>query len=102
MGERIGAGGIIAHGMLIMGCVGQLLSDYVGPEALRSFGVRFKGMTHLNDVITCSGSITKKYEENGEARVAGKVQAIDQNGDVKGAGTFVASFLRTNSPDHHF
>ena len=101
IGETIGTGGIIAHGMLIMGFVGQLLSDYVGPEALRSFGVRFKGMTHLNDVITCSGSITKKYEENGETRVAGKVQAIDQNGDIKVAGTFVAAFLRTNSPDHH-
>src|SRR5881275_1543213 len=64
IGEMIGTGGIIAHGMLIMGFVGQLLSDYVGPEALRSFRARFKGMTHLNDVITCSGSITKKYEEN--------------------------------------
>lgn len=94
IGEAIGTGGIIAHGMLIMGFIGQLLSNYVGPEALRSFGARFKGMTHLNDVITCFGSITKKYEENGEARVAGKVQAIDQNGDVKLTGTFVAALPR--------
>lgn len=97
IGEMIGTGGIIAHGMLIMGFVGQLLSDYIGPEALRSFGVRFKGMTHLDDVITCTGSITKKYEENGEARVAGKVQAIDQNGDMKVTGTFVAAFPRRSS-----
>ncbi len=97
-GEAIGTGGIIAHGMLVMGFVGQLLSDYVGPEALRSFGVRFKGMTHLDDVITCSGSITKKYEENGEARIAGKVQAADQNGDVKVTGTFVAAVSRRS--DH--
>ena len=27
IGEMIGTGGIIAHGMLIMGFVGQLLSD---------------------------------------------------------------------------
>src|SRR5438270_9550497 len=66
VGEMIGVGGIIAHGMLIMGFVGQLLSDYVGPGALRKFGVRFKGMTHLDDVITCTGTITEKYEENGE------------------------------------
>jgi acyl dehydratase len=91
IGEMIGTGGIIAHGMLIMGFLGQLLSDYVGPEALRSFKVRFKSKTHLDDVITCSGSITKKYEEDGEARVAGKVHAIDQDGDVKIAGTFVAA-----------
>jgi len=91
IGEMIGTGGIIAHGMLIMGFVGQLVSDYVGPSALRKFGVRFKGMTRIDDVITCSGTITKKYEVDGEGRIEGKVQAADQNGDVKVAGTFVAA-----------
>lgn len=91
VGEMIGTGGIIAHGMLVMGFVGQLVSDYVGPTALRKFGVRFKGMTRIDDVITCTGVITEKYEVDGEARIAGRVQAIDQNGDVKVAGTFVAA-----------
>ena len=91
IGEMVGTGGIIAHGMLIMGFVGQMLSDYVGPTALRKFGVRFKGMTHLEDEITCSGIITEKYEADGEARIAGKMQAADQNGDVKVTGTFVAA-----------
>lgn len=94
IGEMIGTGGIIAHGMLIMGFVGQMLSDYVGPQTLKKFGVRFKGMTHLDDEITCTGTITEKYEENGEGRIAGKVQAADQNGDVKVAGTFVAALPR--------
>src|SRR5579864_6263217 len=75
IGEMVGTGGIIAHGILIMGFVGQLLSDYVGPTTLRKFGVRFKGMTRLEDVITCTGTITEKYESDGEARIAGKVQA---------------------------
>lgn len=91
VGEEIGTGGIIAHGMLIMGFVGQLLSDYAGPDTLRKFGVRFKGMTHLNDEITCSGTITEKYEIEGEGRIAGKVQAVDQNGDIKVSGTFIAA-----------
>src|SRR6202171_2491244 len=83
VGDMIGTGGIIAHGMLIMGFVGQLLSDYVGPAALRKFGVRFKGMTHLDDESTCTGTITEKYKADNEGRIAGKVQAVDQNGDVK-------------------
>jgi len=91
IGEMIGIGGIIAHGMLIMGFVGQLLSDYAGPGALRKFGVRFRGMTRIDDEITCTGVITEKYEVEGEGRVAGKVQAADQNGDVKVTGTFVAA-----------
>lgn len=91
VGEKIGTGGIIAHGMLIMGFVGEFLSDYVGPHALRKFGVRFRGMTHLGDEITCTGTITHKYEADGEARIEGKVQAADQHGDVKVTGTFVAA-----------
>src|SRR5712692_11091065 len=91
IGELVGIGGIIAHGMLIMGFVGQLLSDYVGPTALRKFGVRFRGMTRIGDEITCTGTITEKYEADGEARIAGKVQAADQNGDIKVTGTFVAA-----------
>lgn len=90
VGEMIGTGGVIAHGMLIMGFVGQLLSDYVGPGALRKFNVRFKGMTHLDDTITCTGTVTEKTEVDGEARISGKVQATDQNGDVKVAGSFIA------------
>jgi acyl dehydratase len=96
-GEMVGTGGIISHGMLIMGFVGQMLSDYVGPTALRKFGVRFKGMTRLDDIITCTGTITEKYEADGEARIAGKVQAADQNGDVKVSGTFVAALPRRNA-----
>ncbi|MBE3561288.1 MAG: MaoC family dehydratase N-terminal domain-containing protein [Ktedonobacteraceae bacterium] len=91
VGEQIGTGGLIAHGMLIMGFVGQLLSNYVGPEALRKFHVRFKGMTRPGDVITCTGTITKKYTLDGEGRIEGRVQAADQNGDVKVTGTFVAA-----------
>jgi len=94
IGELVGIGGIIGHGMLIMGFVGQMLSDYVGPTALRKFDVRFKGMTRLDDIITCTGTITEKYEVDGEARIVGRVHATDQNDEVKVAGRFVAALSR--------
>jgi len=93
-GELIGTGGIIAHGMLIMGFVGQMLSDYFGPTVLRKFDVRFKGMTRIDDVITCTGTITEKHEVDNEGRITGKVRATDQNGDVKITGTFVVELPR--------
>ena len=34
------------------------------------------------------------HEADGEARDAGRVQAVDQEGDVKVTGSFVASLLR--------
>src|SRR5260370_20994706 len=67
IGELIGTGGIIAHGMLIMGFVGRMLSDYVGPEALRKFNGRFKGMTRIGNVIPCSGVVSENYEGGGES-----------------------------------
>ena len=94
IGELVGIGGIIGHGMLIMGFVGQMLSDYVGPTALRKFDVRFKGMTRLDDIITCTGTITEKYEVDGEARIAVRVHAADQNDEVKVTGRFVAVLSR--------
>lgn len=97
LGESIGTGGIIAHGMLIMGIAGQTLSDFVGPGALRKFGVRFKSMTHINDVLTCKGVITEKYEAHNEGRIAGTVEVADQNGDVKLSGNFVAAVPRRQS-----
>jgi acyl dehydratase len=89
VGQRIGLGGIIAPGLLLMGFVGQLISDFVGPTALHSFSARFTGMTHLDDVITCTGTITDKYEIDGQGRIAGEVQAADQTGHVKLRGSFV-------------
>jgi len=90
VGQRIGLDGIIAPGLLIMGVVGQLVSDFVGPTALQSFAARFTGMTHLQDVMTCSGTITDKYEVEGQGRIVGHVQASDQTGQVKLMGSFVA------------
>ena len=90
-GEMAGMGGRIAHGMLVMGFVGQAVTNYVPKKNLKKFSVRFGGMTKLNDVITISGSIKDKRTENGENIIAGEVMAIDQNGDMKVSGSFEAS-----------
>ena len=90
-GQMAGMGGRIAHGMLIMGFVGQAITSYVPKKNLKKFSVRFGGMTKLNDVITISGSIKDKRTENGENIIAGEVMAVDQNGDMKVSGSFEAS-----------
>jgi acyl dehydratase len=95
--RQAGLDGVIAHGMLIMGYAGRMLSDYVGPGALRRFGVRFRGMTRLGDAITCAGRVKEKLEVDGEARIRGDVQAVDQHGDVKLTGHFEAALPRKSS-----
>ncbi len=90
-GTAAGMGGRIAHGMLLMGFVGQAVTNYVPKKNLKKFSVRFGGMTKLNDVITISGTIKNKRTENGENIITGEVIAADQNGDMKVSGSFEAA-----------
>ena len=81
---------IIAHGMLMMGYAGQLLTDWLGPDTLRQFQVRFKGMGNLGDVLTCTGRVTEKYERDGEHFIEGKVSVKGQDDLPRLTGSFVA------------
>ncbi|QSO52593.1 MaoC family dehydratase N-terminal domain-containing protein [Alicyclobacillus curvatus] len=79
---KAGLGGVIAHGMLTMAFVGQMLTDIVGENGtLVDFGVRFKGMVRPGDIITCGGQVTKVQDEPGGQRVFASVFAQTDKGD---------------------
>ncbi len=52
-----GMGGVFAHGMLSMGFVAQVLTDWAGAGSVRKLGVRFIAIVRLKDVITCRGRV---------------------------------------------
>lgn len=89
--REAGLDGTIAHGMLIMAFAGQMLTDWLGTDALRNFAVRFKGMTVPGDVLTCTGSVTDKVERDGEHLIEGKVSVKGQDERPRLTGTFVAA-----------
>ncbi|MBE7520082.1 MAG: hypothetical protein HS107_12670 [Thermoflexaceae bacterium] len=43
---------VFAHGMLSMGLTGRMLTDWLGPTALRKFGVRFTKQVWPGDTLT--------------------------------------------------
>lgn len=90
-GVEAGNNGVIAHGMLIMGFVGQMITNWVRPEQVRTFGVRFTGISRPGDEITVSGKVVDKFEADGEQRVRCEVEAVDQTGHRKVKGEFVAA-----------
>src|SRR4051794_13218044 len=55
--EEAGLGGVIAHGMLIMGFVGQAIGTWFPLRNLAMFSVRFQAMTLPGESITVTGSI---------------------------------------------
>ncbi|RIV22026.1 dehydratase [Alicyclobacillaceae bacterium I2511] len=91
-----GLGGVIAHGMLTMGFVGQLLTDIMGPQGrMESFSVRFKEMVHPGDVLTCQGRVSSSEQVPEGNRVHCEVWATQQEG--KQVVTGKASFFVPNA-----
>ncbi|MDE4132542.1 MaoC family dehydratase [Phaeobacter sp. QD34_3] len=75
---------VFAHGMLNMAYLGRLLTGWVPQSALREFTTRFVAITQVHAVITCTGKVVEKRDGN---LVALEIEAADQNGEVKLAGT---------------
>lgn len=81
--REAGLDGTIAHGMLIMGILGQMISSFAGVKAVKSYGVGFKSMTKPGDVLTAGGIVKKKYEKDGKKFIDCKLYVKDEAGDVK-------------------
>lgn len=82
-----GLPGVIAHGMLSMAFLGQVLTGWVPQTAIRSFSARFTAMAFPGDTITCQGVVTAKSEENGEHVVDLDLSAVNQDGRQTLAGS---------------
>ena len=76
-----GLSGIIAHGMLPLGFLGQLLTHWVPQRQVRGLSARFVAMAFPGDVITCSGKITGKRVEAGDKLVDLEIAAKNQKGE---------------------
>lgn len=88
-GKKTGLGQI-AHGMLIMGFVGEAVTNWIPKECLRKLSVRFVGMTRPGDVITVAGEITEKKQEAGKNYVRAELSAKNQRGEIVISGCAVA------------
>ncbi|USK72152.1 MaoC/PaaZ C-terminal domain-containing protein [Peribacillus asahii] len=77
--ESAGLGGVIAHGMLIMGFVGQAISQWFSTKDLVKFSTRFRAMTRPGEKITVQGSIVDETED----RWICQAEAVNDAGEVK-------------------
>lgn len=89
-GRAAGQGGVIAHGMLVMGMVGQAITDWIPNRSLKKLKVRFVNVSRPGDVISVHGKVTGKRVEEGRGIITCSVEARDRGGQVKVSGTFEA------------
>lgn len=82
---------VFAHGMLSMAYLAQLLTAKFRPEQIRSYNVRFASITPVNARITCKGSVTEKFEADGERRIKIQLQTMTDSGAVTLQGDAVVA-----------
>lgn len=81
-----GLDGVIAHGMLSMGFLGQFVENTFGAGSYKRLEVRFQGMVKLGEVITCRGVITDITEEQSRSYATCEIEAVDSSGRVVTTG----------------
>ena len=79
--KAAGMGDVFAHGMLSMGFVGQCVTDWAGPGAVRKLGVRFAAIVRLKDTITCRGRVLAKSSKDDTHVVELEIWAENQRGE---------------------
>jgi acyl dehydratase len=87
--EAAGFPDVFAHGMLVMAFLGQALTDAVPPSKLRSFSTRFVAITQLGAKLTCEGTVTELFAEDGERRARLSLTTTDDRGEVKLEGSAI-------------
>jgi acyl dehydratase len=85
---KSGLPGVIAHGILIMGFVGQAITTWAPKRFLKRFKIRLTNMTFPDDVITVEATVTEKINGPEGLRVLCDTSAKDQNGNIKVSGHF--------------
>jgi acyl dehydratase len=80
--KSVGMPSVYAPGMLIMGSLGQLISDWARGGQLRKYSVRFIKIVWPGDTVVCKGRVTDRYGEHGRYFVEIDLWAENQKGEL--------------------
>ena len=83
---------VFSVGMLQAGILGCYCTDWLGAENVRRYSVQFREQVWPGDVVVCSGTVTRKYEDGGERKVDVDLVCTRQasgGAAIKGEATFV-------------
>jgi hypothetical protein len=78
----VGMPSVYAPGMLVMGMLGQLISDWARGGQLRRYHVRFIKMVWPGDTVVCKGRVSDRHGEGGRYFVEVELWAENQRGEL--------------------
>ena len=91
--------GVIIHGVLKNAFLAQLVTDWMGEQGtLKKLSCQYLGMDIPGDTLTCKGTVTGKYIENGVHLVECDIWLESGNGEITTRGAALVELpLRTPS-----
>ena len=84
-------GGIIAHGMMVLGYLGSLATAYLGTAAFDKFSGRLLEITRPGDILRVEGRVEKVTPGLRGGEVVLSLTATKQTGEVVASGTVTAT-----------
>ncbi len=94
-----GLPGVILHGALKNGFLGQLMTDFAGELGwLKKLAVQYRGMDQPGSKIACRGKIAKKRIDNGEHLVECEIWIENAKGEKTTPGS--ATVVLPSRADH--
>jgi hypothetical protein len=70
------------------------LTDWLGNTNIRRFGVRFRRQVFPGDMLTCTGTITRRYQNGELDLVDARLRVTNQHDETLVEGTATASLPR--------
>lgn len=89
--RRSGMPDVFAQGMLGMAWLGRLITQWIPQGQLRQYDARFAGITHLGNIITCTGEVVELMELDGEACARVALSSSNQFGQNKIVGVAIVA-----------
>ncbi len=80
--KSIGMPSVYAPGMLVMGFLGQLISDWARGAQLRKYTVKFIKIVWPGDTVVCKGRVTDRYGDQGRYFAEIDLWAENQKGEL--------------------
>ena len=93
LARQVGLPDVIAHGMLVMSYLGQVLTNNIDQSSVKEYEVKFSSMTNIGDVLTCNGTITHMDQTEMGKLLKIELKVLDQDNDEKliGESTIMVS-----------
>ena len=85
--QGAGLPSVFGHGMFSMGLLGRAITDWAGVGNLVNYKVRFTKQTWPGETLSSTITVTAKREEGDRKLIDADVSLVNQDGEVKLAGS---------------